>query len=145
MNPLDVDIIYSKFRDINESVERLRGFRDVALDEFLSDSDKQDIASFRLIVATEAAIDICLHIAAKMLKRVPDEYAACFQLLGEHELIDRDLSSRLAKMARFRNLLIHRYWQIDYTRLYQIITGPDIEDLSAFISQVSRLTQKKGK
>jgi uncharacterized protein YutE (UPF0331/DUF86 family) len=144
MNSLDVEIIYSKFSDINESLERLRSFRDVALDEFLSDSDKQDIASFRLIVATEAAIDICLHIAAKMLKRVPDEYAACFQLLGEHQLIDRDLSSRLAKMARFRNLLIHRYWQIDYTRLFEIITGPDIEDLSAFMSQVSRLTQEKG-
>ena len=142
MKLLNIDKLYAKFRDIRDSVGRLRRFGGISLDEFLKDKDKQDIASFRLIVATEAAIDICLHVAAKVLREVPEEYAGCFQLLCDHDLIDRELSLRLAKMARFRNLLVHRYWEIDYTRMYQVITGPDLADLEEFILQISRLSTK---
>ena len=142
MKLVNSDKVYAKFRDIRDSVERLRLFRDISLDEFLRDRDRQDIASFRLIVATEAAIDTCLHVAAKVLREVPEEYAGGFQLLGDHDLIDRELSLRLAKMGRFRNLLVHRYWEIDYSRMYQIITGPDLDDLEEFIIQINRLSER---
>jgi uncharacterized protein YutE (UPF0331/DUF86 family) len=140
---LNFEKIYAKFRDIEESVARLKQFGKIAVEDFLADGDSQDIASFRLIVATEAAIDTCLHISARWLKMVPEEYAACFHLLAEHGLIDGDLAARLAHMARFRNLLIHRYWHIDYARVYEIITGPDLEDLSEFMKQVGRLMEKE--
>lgn len=138
---LHVEKVYAKFRDITESIERLKAFKDVSSEAFLSDRDKQDIASFRLIVATEAAIDLCLHVSAKRLGKVAEEYAACFQLLADHGLVDKALASRLARMARFRNLLVHQYWEIDYARLYEIITGPDLEDLQAFVEQISRLME----
>jgi len=138
MIKLNTDKIYSKFRDIKESIDRLKAFRDISLDEFLNDRDKQDIASFRLIVAIEAAIDMCLHIEAKVFKKVPEEYAGCFKLLCDHGLIDLDLSIRLGRMARFRNLLVHQYWEIDHSRMYEIITGSDVGDLEEFMSQISR-------
>ncbi len=140
---LNIEKVYAKFRDIRESIDRLLAFRDMSLDDFLKDGDKQDIASFRLIVATEAAIDICLHVAAKMLKQVPEEYSGCFKLLADHEIIDTDLSLRLVKMARFRNLLVHRYWEIEYARMYEIICGPDLDDLIEFIHQTGKLFQKE--
>ena len=86
---LNLEKMYAKFRDIEESVARLKQFRKIPVEDFLADRDSQDIASFRLIVATEAAIDTCLHLSARMLKMVPEEYAACFHLLAEHGLIDR--------------------------------------------------------
>jgi len=138
MTELNIDKIYSKFRDIRESIDRLTAFKDISLEEFLHNQDKQDIASFRLIVATEAAIDMCLHIAAKVFKKLPEEYAGCFKLLSDHGLIDRDLSIRLGQMARFRNLLVHQYWEIDYSRMYEIITGSDIGDLEELIRQINR-------
>lgn len=39
--------------------------------EFLADSDKIDSAKYNLVVAVEAAIDICNHIAAKVGGRAP--------------------------------------------------------------------------
>ena len=142
MNNLNIEKVYAKFRDIRESIDRLLAFRDVSLDDFLKDRDKQDIASFRLIVATEAAIDICLHVAAKILKQVPEEYSGCFKLLSDHDIIDRDLSQRLVKMARFRNLLVHRYWEIEYSRMYEIICNADLDDLVEFIHQIGKLFQE---
>ena len=140
MTSVNMDKLYARFRDIRESLDRLRSFRKIPLEDFLRDKDKQDIAGFRVIVAAEAAIGICLHVAAKVLREVPEEYAGCFQLLGHHDLIDPELSLRLARMARFRNLLVHRYWEINYSLMYRIITGPDLDDLEEFISQISRLS-----
>ena len=139
MTAIHMEKVYAKFRDIRESIERLRRFSATPRAEFLKDRDSQDIAGFRLIVATEAAIDACLHVAARTLNQVPEEYAGCFKLLGEHHLIDQEVASRLAAMARFRNLLVHRYWEIDYGRMYDIITGDDLADLEIFMKQIGRL------
>ena len=73
---INYEKIYAKFRDIEESLTRLKQFSEMTREDFLADRDSQDIASFRLIVATEATIDTCLHVAAKILKIVPEEYAA---------------------------------------------------------------------
>ena len=142
MTALNLDKLYAKFRDIEESVARLRQFGEISREQFLADRDNLDIASFRLIVATEAAIDTCLHICAKLLKLVPADYAACFFLLAEHGLINDDLAARLAHMARFRNVLIHRYWDLDYQRVYAIITGADLDDLLGFMKQIAGLIAK---
>jgi len=142
VSALNIEKLYAKFRDITESVARLKQFREVSREEFLQDQDKLDVASFRLIVATEAAIDICLHVSAKLLRKVPEEYAACFKLLGESGVIDGDLALRLSRMARFRNLLVHHYWKIDYERMYELITGTDLDDLAEFIAQI---TSRAGK
>jgi uncharacterized protein YutE (UPF0331/DUF86 family) len=139
LTALNLDKLYAKFRDIEESVARLREFGKIPQEQFLADRDNLDIASFRLIVATAAAIDTCLHICAKLLKLVPADYAACFYLLAEHGLIHDDLATRLAQMARFRNVLIHRYWHLDYQRVYEIITGADLDDLLAFMKHIAGL------
>ncbi len=138
---IDQEKVYSKFRDIDESLERLRAFKEVPLDTFVSDQDGKDIASFRLIVATEAAIDLCLHISTRVLRKVPEEYAACFRMLADAGLVDPRLASRLSNMARFRNLLVHRYWEIDYRKLYGIITGPELGDLEEFVASVVKLME----
>jgi uncharacterized protein YutE (UPF0331/DUF86 family) len=141
--PLNIEKLYARFQDINESIARLRQLGSLPIVDFAADQDKLDVASFRLIVATEAAIDICFHASAKLLKKVPDDYACCFKLLADQALIDKDLATRLARMARFRNLLVHHYWKIDYMRLHQIIGGPDLDDLSEFIRQINGLVNQK--
>jgi len=40
-------------------------------------------------------------------------------------------SARLQQMARFRNLLVHVYWNVDYGRVFDVLET-DLEDLRAF-------------
>jgi uncharacterized protein YutE (UPF0331/DUF86 family) len=41
-------------------------------------------------------------------------------------------------MARFRNLLVHMYWKIDYDRVYDVIAH-DLDDLRAFSRRMAAL------
>ncbi|THJ16497.1 MAG: DUF86 domain-containing protein [Nitrospira sp. CG24B] len=50
----------------------------------------------------------------------------------------RIFPSRLQQMARFRNLLVHVYWKIDYGQVYDVITTR-LEDLRAFRSAMAGL------
>jgi len=104
---------------------------------FLADEDSQDIARSRLLTAIEAALNICYHATAKKLRRVPEDYAQCFALLGESRLIPTQLAESPAAMARFRNRLVHLYRDIDYGQVYDVIQH-DLDDLEAFSFEVAK-------
>lgn len=133
---LNHDRIRSRLDDISTCLTRLRHLLPKGREAFLEDEDSRDIARSRLLTAIEASLNICYHVAAKKLQRVPDDYAQCFLILADNNLIERDLAGRLATMARFRNRLVHLYWDIDYGRVYDVIAD-DLDDLEAFAGQVA--------
>ena len=135
---LDQDLIRTRCQEIADSLERLERIKQKSKDEFLADQDIKDIASYRLLVAIEAALGLCYHVSAKRLKRVPEDYANCFVILAEAKIIPAELSERLQKMARFRNLLIHMYWKVDYGMLYDLIQQ-ELDDLRHFSSIIASL------
>ena len=135
---LNEELIRSRCQEIAESLVRLERIGEKTKEVFLNDCDAQDIASYRLLVAIEAALNLCYHIAAKRLKKVPEDYAECFAILSEAGIIPMELSERLQKMARFRNLLIHMYWKIDYSTVYDIIKH-DTKDLRRFSELIAGL------
>ena len=135
---VNTDLIRARCAEIEESVSRLEKFRSLSLDAFLSDRDALDVASYRLLIAIEASLALCYHVSAKRMRKVPEEYAACFGLLSEAGLLSEDLTKRLQQMARLRNLLVHVYWKIDYSRLYTVIRD-DLGDLRAFAAAMAQL------
>jgi uncharacterized protein YutE (UPF0331/DUF86 family) len=135
---LNADLIRQRCAEIEESVSRLERVKALPRKEFLANQDTLDIACYRLLVAIEAALALCYHITAKRLRNVPEEYAACFGMLGEAGIISPELTTRLQQMARFRNLLVHMYWKIDYGQVYDVIQN-SLDDLRLFQAAVVRL------
>lgn len=135
---LNLDLIRDRFQDIQQSLDRLDRIKTLPRDVFLADQDTLDVACYRLLVAIESALQICFHISARRLNHVPEEYAECFAVLGEAGVVSQNLSENLQQMARFRNMLVHVYWQVDYDRLYSIVQE-DLGDLQAFIQAVGEL------
>ncbi len=90
--------------------------------------------------ATEAAIDICNHIASTQGGRAPKDYADCFAVLEELRVISSDLAGRLKRMARFRNLIVHLYWQVDDAKVYKVIKE-DLGDLEEYLKQIALYIQ----
>ncbi len=128
---LNQELVRTRCQEIEDSLERLERIGKRPKEEFLRDQDLEDIACYRLLVAIEAALGLCYHVSAKHLKKVPEGYAECFYILADAGIIPADLSENLQKMARFRNLLIHMYWKVDYATLYELIQH-NLNDLRHF-------------
>ena len=45
--------------------------------------------------------------------RTPEDYADTFKVLSERGAFDEEFTKTLSQMARFRNRLVHIYWEID--------------------------------
>lgn len=135
---LNQELIRTRCQEIEDSLDRLDRIKGKPKEDFLKDQDAQDIACYRLLVAIEAALGLCYHVAAKRLKKVPGEYAECFANLSDAGIIPMDLSENLQRMARFRNLLVHMYWKVDYGTLYELIQN-NLEDLRTFSKAIVAL------
>lgn len=135
---LNPDLIRARCAEIDTSLSRLEDIGRRSRETFLADQDTLDVACYRLLIAIEAALALCFHVSAKQLHQVPEEYAGCFTTLEQAGLIHSDLSSRLQQMARFRNLLVHVYWKIDYGQVYDVITTR-LGDLRAFRAAMAGL------
>ena len=98
---LDHELLRKRCGEITDACDRLDRIAEISKDSFLKDQDTRDIASYRLLVAIEAALNICYHVCSKQLTRVPENYAQCFELLGEAGIISVELSGTLQRMARF--------------------------------------------
>jgi uncharacterized protein YutE (UPF0331/DUF86 family) len=119
-------------------LKRLEKIKEVNKDEFLKNRDLQDIASYRLLVAIESALSLCYHVSAKKLKKAPGDYVECFIILADEEIIPRDLSEKLKKMTRFRNMLVHMYWKIEYEVVFDILQE-SLDDLRQFSNAITAL------
>jgi uncharacterized protein YutE (UPF0331/DUF86 family) len=135
---LNPDLVRARCAEIEESVRRLERFHGLSREQFLADQDGLDIACYRLLVAIEAALALCYHVSAKRERKVPEEYAECFLILRDAGVLHAELAGRLQQMARFRNLLVHMYWKIDYGRVFEVVRDY-LRDLQEFAGVVSSL------
>lgn len=127
-----------KAADIRNAVEKLTTFTTQPVEEYLKDHKSIAASKYYLLVAAEAAIDICNHLAARLARRAPDSYAECFQVLAKENVVSSPLAERLIRMARFRNLLIHQYGDVDDRKVYDIICY-NLDDLDLFLTELATL------
>ena len=135
MKQIDLLRIRDLLGNIADAQRRLRELGRLSEAEFLADFRNTESAKYLLIVAAEAAIDVCNHIVARQGGRAPQDYADCFSILSDLKVIEPNLTTRLRQMARFRNLVVHLYWQVDNRRVYEIIED-NLDDLDMFRQQV---------
>jgi uncharacterized protein YutE (UPF0331/DUF86 family) len=102
----------------------------------LSDQEKLGNIKYQFIVAIEACIDICSHIAEKTFSEVPESYAHCFDLLKEKGIIESQLAEGMSDFARFRNVLVHLYWKVENKRVIEILKH-DLHRIEEFLTAIS--------
>lgn len=123
--------------EIKQALGNLRDYSHISMEKVLNDSTILGSIKYNLIVAIQSCIDICNHIVAKEQVRAPEDYADCFRILGEMDILKKDFAERLMKMARFRNLLVHLYWQVNNQRIYEILTK-ELDDFDHFLDELGK-------
>lgn len=133
---VDRDLVLRKLADLQLYLSQIAEYRDTSAERYRNDWKTQRIVERTLQIAIEAAVDVAAHVIADRKLRVPSTYAETFEILGEAGLLDAALAASLARMARFRNLLVHQYTRLDAEIVVSILRE-DVSDLTRF-SAVAR-------
>jgi uncharacterized protein YutE (UPF0331/DUF86 family) len=76
---------------------------------------------------------MCFHLISQNRWRVPKDYADTFRVMGDEGAFEPDFVKRLVEMAKFRNRLVHIYWDVDDDVIYEILQD-DIMDIEKFLN-----------
>lgn len=120
--------------EILTALERLEDLQKLTKAEFIADPHKIGSAKYNLIVAIEGAVDLCNHVISKNGFRTPEDYTDTFMVMKERGAFDERFTSSLIQMVRFRNRLVHIYWDVDDAELYRIIQT-NLQDIRQFLKE----------
>ena len=123
--------------ELRRSVSRLRELGKLPEDAFIKDPDKIGSSKYHFIVAIESAIDMCNHIIARNGYRVPNDYGDTFRVMCEVGALEAGFTEELTKMAKFRNRLVHLYWEVDDKQVYQTIQRR-LDDFKTLLNAISK-------
>ncbi len=108
-------------------------------DVFLADSDKLGNAKYHLVIAIECCIDVANHVIASENFRFPKDNADSFSVLSEQGILEVGDAEALRAMSRFRNRLVHMYWEVDDARVYQYL-NESLGDIGRFVMTIAGRT-----
>jgi len=120
------------------SLKQLKRLRNENKEAFISDLDKVASTKYHFIVVIDAAVDLCQHLIAKNALRVPENYGDAFRILAKEQVIPAELLNNLLNMVKFRNRLVHVYWNIDDETVYGLLQD-HLNDLDEFLDAISRV------
>jgi len=139
----NADKIRKLSSELQVALEKLQELSELSKQEFLADFHKIASAKYLLIVSIEAAIDLCNHIISANHYRTPDDYADTFKVMEENKFFAQKFTENLMQMARFRNRLVHIYWDVNDELVYTFLQE-DIHDIERFLERfVESLNKKK--
>ena len=137
MSEVNLDRLRELAGYLRDAVRQLRELGQPPRELFVADPRATNSAKYLLIVAAEAALDICNHLAARRGARSPQDYADCMAIMTEIGVIDLDLGTRLMRMSRFQNLLVHLYVRVNDGEVHRVIRE-DLGDLERYLASVGR-------
>lgn len=118
--------------------ERLASYGTKERESYLGAEEAVAASKYLLITAIEDVLSVANHIVASEGWRSPADYADAFEVLREHGVVARGLAERLGSMARFRNLLVHVYAEVDDARVHRFLAEDlgDFDDYAAAVLEI---------
>lgn len=131
--------LIGRYDKLQKALKRLNAVRErgLSLESFKEDADLQAQVERHFQVAVEALLDIGNHLISKRALDKPESNAQVFTILGQSGLLPEDLAEKLARWARFRNILVHGYADLDPDLEHRALTR-DLGELSQGASALAR-------
>ena len=127
--------IVRKIRKLEVSIQQLRKFQKYSYDEIEDDLEKLWAIEHGLQISIQIIIDIGNHIIAEIGENEIEEYADIFDRLVKHNIIPLEFAENIRGMIGFRNLLVHRYSEVDSKIVYSVLQNR-LYDFERFIGYI---------
>ena len=139
---VDREMVEGRFDTIDRNLRFLGEYKSVSSTLFSESYKDSQAAKYSLLEIVEASIDIANHIIAVKAYRRAEKYSDMFRILREEGVLEEVLAQRLEDMARFRNMLVYRYGEVDDERVLEFIQH-SLGDVVEYMRQIQRFVNEK--
>lgn len=135
---VDKPLILRKLSALDEYSKQLGEFAGISLEEYAGNWKVQRIIERTLQMMIETCADIANHIISDKGYRIPKSYVDTFKVLYENGIINNDLFEVMAKMAKFRNIVVHQYDKVDEAIVVDILKN-HISDFAVYRNAILQI------
>lgn len=119
---VDKQLVEKKLSLMDEYFENLKMKRsEISIHSLQKDLSLLTSVSYQLQTLIQASVDICTHIASDEKWELPDNAGHSFKIALRHGLISDKVSEELCDAVRFRNVLVHRYDELDLKIIADVV------------------------
>jgi uncharacterized protein YutE (UPF0331/DUF86 family) len=120
---VDKALLLRKLAELEKNLEQIREYSNITIEKYSSDWKVQRIIERTLQIMIETCVDISGHIISDKGYRIPKSYADTFRILYEENILEKELFEIMEKMAKFRNIVVHNYDEVDASIVVNILKG----------------------
>jgi uncharacterized protein YutE (UPF0331/DUF86 family) len=133
---LDKNVIVTRIEQIDKHLEKILSYNKLSYEDFLKDTNAQDIVEYNLFQIVNHLINIVQHTVVDEDYGLPQSAYEASQILSQKGILDEDDLEIMKKMIGFRNIVGHDYISIDKEIVYFILTE-GIEDIRSILSKIT--------
>lgn len=138
---VDEDVIVDKLRYINRYTDDLKQIRGMSKEEYVEDMVTQRAFERTLMNLVQACIDLAQHIRSAEDLSPTETAKQEMQALGNADIISRETQEKMEEAIGFRNILAHRYGDIDHEVVYDVLHD-DLRWFEQFQQELARWFQQ---
>jgi uncharacterized protein YutE (UPF0331/DUF86 family) len=136
--------ILSKLERLQRYVEILNSYKKYSVQDINEDFTLRGAIERYLEVSLECVLDIGEMIISYLGLRKPETYKEVIEILGEEGILPEGFAERFAEAAKFRNILVHMYAEIDVEMVYEILQN-NLGDFDEFARHIARYIEEEEK
>jgi uncharacterized protein YutE (UPF0331/DUF86 family) len=140
--PINKQTIYEKIDQIKEFISFVENM-EFDESQLIENMDIQHLVTFRLQHIIELCIDVAMYVIANESLKGTDTAREAFLLLAQNEIISTETADSLAQAAGFRNIIVHTYAKVDYSKVYRSYQQ-DLVDVKSFIKEILAFVTSRG-
>jgi uncharacterized protein YutE (UPF0331/DUF86 family) len=130
------------FSELEKYLSELEHLKTLSQNEFFKDSRNIYTVRYLFQVSIETCINIGTHLISSYRLGLPKEYAEVFRILKNNNILSEAVENKLILMVRFRNRLVHLYWDIDDEMIFEYLQE-HLNDFQLFRKEVTSFLSKQ--
>lgn len=139
---VDESVVVDKLRQINRYTNDLREMRGLPKEEYAADMVTQRAVERTFMNLIQSCIDLAQHIRAAEELTPSGTSKREIEALGQADIISADTQSKLEEAAGFRNVLAHRYGDVNHEVVYEVLHN-DLQWFEQFQQEIAQWFQTK--
>ncbi|MEM5812134.1 MAG: DUF86 domain-containing protein [Candidatus Aenigmatarchaeota archaeon] len=138
---MDEKRILAKIDELDSYRKELEEIMPQEYEDYVSSTETKRACERLLHIMIETVIDICNLIVKELKLGLPGEEEDFFNKLQKKGILSRSLVGKLKSMKGFRNILVHRYDEVDDELVFRFLRK-NLGDFDSFRKEIIAFLEK---
>lgn len=139
---VDEDVFVDRLQYINQYTDDLKQMRGLSREQYLNDMVTQRAVERTLLNLVQACIDLAQHVRASENLSPSGTAKQEMEALGNADVLSRETQEKMEEAVGFRNILAHRYGEIDHEIVYDVL-HEELRWFETFQQEVAQWFQRE--